>query len=85
MVLHTHHIHNIPSLILTDLVEGDDGKPANDMSVQDLAAILEESNKRTWQLTPPIDLSFDFLCDQDVYKVWCLFVLYTGMYVFTHV
>lgn len=31
--------------------------------------LIQEANQRAWQLTPPLDLSYDLFMDQDIYKV----------------
>ncbi|XP_019864425.1 PREDICTED: WD repeat-containing protein 11-like isoform X2 [Amphimedon queenslandica] len=49
---------------LEDLLE-DDGRSSSD-------TLIQESNQRTWQLTPPLDLNYDLFMDQDIYKYYQL-------------
>ena len=52
----------------------DDGRSSSD-------TLIQESNQRTWQLTPPLDLNYDLFMDQDIYKV-LINIVYLFVYLF---
>lgn len=43
--------------------------PPLELSMRDIASLLQESNLKTLMATPPLDLCYDVLCDSETYQV----------------